>query len=64
LTDTEIRNEEERRRKARAILAQHLSDALQFALGTGLDVEAAVIAMLIESTLMNKGIDLYLKLHT
>ncbi len=55
-------NEEERRRAARSELANRLSQALPFALGCGLDTEAALIAKLIEAILTNTAIELLIKL--
>lgn len=56
--------EAERRRIARLELAQRLSTALPFALGTKLTIEAALIAKLIEATLTNTANDLYSKLRS
>ena len=55
--------EEERRRAARNELAQRLSNALPFALGCGLDTEAALIAKLIEAILTNSSNDLLVLLY-
>ncbi len=55
-------DELERRQQARVELANKLYAALGFALAAGLDAEAAIIARLIESTLVNTTINLYVKL--
>ena len=54
--------EAERRRIARTELAGKLHDALGFALNADLTTEAAIIAKLIEATIGNTTLDLYIKL--
>ena len=54
--------EVERRRIARNELASKLHAALGMALTADLQTEAAIIAKLIEVTISNTAIDLYIKL--
>ena len=55
--------EAERLRAARQELANKLYPSLGLALAAGLSAEAAIIAKLIEATLMNTAIDIYVKLR-
>ena len=54
--------EAERRRIARTELASRLHTALGFALAADLTTEAAIVARLIEATIGNTTLDLYIKL--
>ena len=58
-----IDSDEERRTKARKDLASELSNALQFALATGMISEATLIAKLIEAVLSNTTNALILNLN-
>lgn len=57
-------DEDERRRRARLELAQELAKQLSRAIGTDLQAEAALIALLTHAILMNQANDLLRTIQT